>query len=103
MDKKEAAARKTKIKFSRSPFWSSYEQKIHMEGEDIMRLVKFFPISAGLEKNINAWVKMAPQQRCILQVAQCKDGVLVVYERYAAEKDEWDAVKRGFEKSNIKV
>ncbi|MFH1645590.1 MAG: hypothetical protein ABIB11_04125 [Candidatus Omnitrophota bacterium] len=67
-----------------------------------MRLVKFFPGSAGVDKNINAWVRMAPQQRCILQVSPYKEGVLVVYEKYATQKDEWDAIKKGFEKTMVK-
>lgn len=67
-----------------------------------MRLVKFFPGFGGVDKNINAWVRMAPQQRCILQVTSYKEGVLVVYERYASEKDEWADVRKGFAKAAIK-
>jgi hypothetical protein len=67
-----------------------------------MRLVKFFPRSESVDKNNNAWVRMAPQQRCILQVASYKEGVLVVYEKYTSQKDEWDTIKKGFEKATAK-
>jgi len=67
-----------------------------------MRLVKFFPGAGSIDKNINAWVRMAPQQRCILQISPYKEGVLVLYERYASEKDEWADARRSFAKTAVK-
>jgi len=64
-----------------------------------MRLVKFFLEAKNIDKNINAWVREFPLQRCILQVAPYKEGVLVVYEKYGSQKDEWEAIKRSFERS----
>lgn len=63
-----------------------------------MRLTKFFPGSKSIDKDINAWVKEYPQQRCILQIVPYKGGAIVLYESTSSRKNEWESLKRSLTK-----